>query len=157
MNDIYFTYSEEICEVCEKVHKRKIKERTIQCDRCASIVCNRDNECCMIFPHYNNTTVGVCSNCVEEIWSKFRLVTGEFTVKEKVDLSLVKPVIQESPAPYLTCLKSKIKSGNLSPRPRPRFSPVLLPVPEHLSEAMSVLKENIMHLPSHGLTAPLIC
>ena len=51
---------DDTCDICER--------STVQynCNKCANSICG-EAECCLIFPHYCNTTYFVCSKCVDEI------------------------------------------------------------------------------------------
>lgn len=58
-------YDKEYCEVCGE------GEMEICCDKCGDGVC-RNERCCMIFPHYNNTEYAVCDSCKCRIEKKLR-------------------------------------------------------------------------------------
>lgn len=69
MNMFYTTivsrYDKEYCEVCGE------GDMEVLCDKCGNGVCRNDH-CCMIFPHYNNTEYVVCDNCKDKIEKKLR-------------------------------------------------------------------------------------
>lgn len=69
MNMFYTTivsrYDKEYCEVCEE------GDMEVCCDKCGDGVC-RNERCCMIFPHYNNTEYVVCVECKDKIEKKLR-------------------------------------------------------------------------------------
>jgi hypothetical protein len=54
------------CDVCKK------KYAYAQCDKCGESVCNSDGDCCIIFPHYNNTEFIICNFCMTEADKKIK-------------------------------------------------------------------------------------
>ncbi len=67
-NRIYdeFYDSDDICEVCET------NTPQYNCNKCARSICGEE-ECCITFPHYRNTTYFVCMSCANEISMKLIL------------------------------------------------------------------------------------
>ena len=57
---------DDICEVC------KINTPYYNCNKCAQSICGED-ECCLTFPHYGNTTYFVCMSCANAISLKLIL------------------------------------------------------------------------------------
>ena len=80
---------DDTCDIC--------KTSTVQynCNKCANSICG-ESECCLIFPHYCNTTYFVCSECVDEISQNLIL---------QIDLG------------KLVLLKEKIRAGTTTNSP----------------------------------------
>ena len=110
--------SMEFCGVCEK------KMAKFTCNVCEDVIC-KSQQCCEIFPHYNNTQYIVCSCCFDEIETKLKIrkYPPELdTLKSKIDkyhrdkrrMSLEKKVDQNVEAMLQTQYKSRTTSINRS-------------------------------------------
>tara|TARA_B110000879_G_C11183387_1_gene519793 strand:- start:10173 stop:10715 length:543 start_codon:yes stop_codon:yes gene_type:complete len=83
-NDTSYDDDDDVCEMCD------INTTLYNCNKCGDSICD-DNNCCMKFPHYYNTTFFVCMNCVDSISLKLIL---------QIDLG------------KLELLKEKIRTGS---------------------------------------------
>lgn len=78
------------CETCG------LAEMTECCDKCGDGVCNNHDKCCMVFPHYHNTTYVVCMQCVGIIDEKL------IPLIDLGKLQLLKQRISEGTSPRRT-------------------------------------------------------
>lgn len=86
----------DICSNCDE--KRKI----VTCNKCGDAICENPR-CSQLFPHYHNTLYAICNICSDNISRKFKIITAE---KKMVDKMVMVNMIDKD---KLRILKYKIQ------------------------------------------------
>ena len=85
-----------ICSNCDE------KGKIVTCNKCGDAIC-QDPQCSQLFPHYHNTIYAICNMCSENVSRKFKLITSE---KKMVDKMVMVNMIDKD---KLRLLKRKIQ------------------------------------------------
>jgi hypothetical protein len=90
------------CEICE------LNTPHYNCNQCSKSICGED-DCCITFPHYLNTTYFVCKTCYNEISLK---LIAQIDMRK---LILLKEKIRTGTTCNSVCSSRTTSSGSYSP------------------------------------------
>ena len=74
---VLFSENSNWTDICEECNEKK---QIVLCDKCGGGVCQND-DCSVLFPHYNNTLFVICNHCCDEIFDKFKLMIDFTKIK----------------------------------------------------------------------------
>ena len=65
----------ELVEISDIDHcyECDLKTTILACNKCGNAVCNKGN-CCMLFPHYNESLYVICRTCAKGIDKKLKVL-----------------------------------------------------------------------------------